>query len=403
MISRFFFIVAVAALLMYPASAGLHLHGVATTFGLAANRTSLPTQITSIAANTTCRIEHFAHPDGALTSIQTVDVGWYLSGGAPANADAHTIKRYIEYPASTFTQITWSAATSVAVGAGSVVKSDIIPLAIPAGTKFWERTVNLNATVTNYPAVQLSVAGAVTLGVDDGCSASDQGNSGTIAAGGSSGFLGAAAIMGMIQAPNARGFVLVGDSIGFGIGDSGTAAKGGLGFLARALDVHGYPYVRMVVTSWTAQSLAANLTLPAAFLAAISYTDAMQELGVNDLANSSRSQAQLLADQQTIYGLFSGKRIYQTTITTETTSTDGWATTGNQTISSAGTLSQLNSVNTAIRALPSNVTAVLEVADAQMSARNSDLWVAPPSQTGDGIHPNTTSNANIAAAIAGSF
>lgn len=375
-----------------------------TTFALAANRADVPTALTSIAANTTCRREHFAHPDGALTSIQTVDVGWYATGAAPANSDARTIKRYIEYPANTFTQITWSSGSfSVTIAPGTVVKSDIILLAIPAGAEFWERTVNLTATVTNFPIMQLPAAPTV-IGVDDGCSATDQGNSGTIAASSSnSGWFGAAAIMGSIQTANARSFAIVGDSIGFGTGDGGIGAKGSSGYPARSLDVHGYPYTRLVASGWTAQSLAANTTLPAALYAAISFTGAIVELGVNDLANASRTQAQLLADQQTIYGLFSGKTIFQSTITTISTSTDGWATTANQTISSVGTMSLLNSVNTAIRAVPANVNVVLEAADAQMSARNSDIWAAPPAHTGDGTHPNASGASSIASTISGSI
>lgn len=387
-----------AAALPLAKPAGAWIHG-ASTLGLAANRTDMPVGVSSIAANNTCRREHFSHPDGALSAIQTVDVGWFLSP-VPTTADAYTIKRYIEYPANTFTQITWGGgATSVTIGSGAVVKSDLVPISIPAGAEFWERTVNLNATVTNYPIIQLPSL-ATNLGVDDGCDAADKGNTGTIAAGGSN-FTGAAAIMGTINKANARGFVFVGDSICFGFGvDTGIGAKGGSGFLARATDVHGYPYARLCASSWSAQNLASNLTLPAAFYAQIFFTDVIQQLGSNDLANLSRTQAQLLADHQAIYGLFPGKRIYQTTITSRTTSTDSWATTANQTISTVGTMSLLNGINTAIRAGVANVSAVLDVADAQMTARDSDIWATPPTPTLDGTHPNTTSHAAIAAAIA---
>lgn len=382
-------------------------HGSVTSFGLAANRTSVGVSTSSITANTTCRIEHFSHPDGALSSIQTVDLGWHLQQNqSPQNSGAYTIKRYIEYPANTFTQITWSSAASVTVSAGGLTKSDIIPISIPAGTKFWERTVNLNSTAASYPTISLP-ADAATIGVDDGCVAStDLGNSGTIAAGGTTGFIGAASIMGSVGVSNARSFAIVGDSIAFGVGDVSSSGRvGGSGYVARTLDAHGYPYTRLAVAAWTAQNLAANTTLPAAFYAAISFTDVIQELGVNDLQANSRTVAQVLADHQTIYGLFSGKNIFQTTITTETSSTDSWATTANQTFppASPGTLSLLNSLNTSIRAVPANVHAILDAANAQMSATNSDIWATPPAPTTDGVHPNSGSAAAIATAIAGSL
>lgn len=366
------------------------------TLGLVANRTDVPQTFQSIAANFTSRREHFSHPDGGFQTIQSIDVGF----DAFSNADSRTIKRFIEYPQNTFTQMTWSGATSVTIAPGAVVKSDVISLTVPPATKLWERTVNLNATVTNFPVIQ-TPSSSPSLGLDDGNSVTDQGNSGTIAASDSFGF-GAAALIGQIGTRNARSFLLIGDSIAFGFGDGGIGALGGSGYLARALDVHGYPYCKMVVSGWTAGNLVSRIAAWNSFIGALSFTDMIQQLGVNDLANSSRSQAQLLADQQTIYGLCAGKKIFQTTITPETSSTDGWATTGNQTfLSGTGTLSQLNAVNASIRAVPAGVSVVLDVADMVMSARDTDIWAAPPSPTGDGIHPSTTKHASLAATIAG--
>lgn len=411
-------LILIALLFFQPVHAGINNPGtgsggsppVTTTFGLAANRADVPEGISTITANTTCRREHFAHPDGALSAIQTVDVGWYLNGssaGIPTTADSHVIKRYIEYPAGTFTQITWSAATSVTVGVGAAVKSDLVPISIPAGAEFWERTVNLTSTVTNYPTISLPFA-STTIGVDDGCVAStDLGNSGTVSAGGTTGFLGAAAIMGTIQTANARSFFIIGDSIAFGQADQSSGAKGGSGYISRALDIHGYPYARMVVSGWSANSLVVNSTLPVAFIATLTFPEVIQQLGTNDMAVNSRSAAQILADHQTIYGMVTGKTIHQTTINSRTSSTDGFITTANQTVITIGTLSQLNSLNASIRALPTHVTDVLDAADGQMSARDSDIWSistlngVAKNLTSDGIHPNQAGSSQIATAVFG--
>lgn len=375
----------------------------AFTVALAANRAQVSTAVGSIAANTTSIREHYSHPDGAITSLKFVDVGWYYdSNGTPVNADSRSIKRYVEYPQGTFTQITWSNATSVTVGAGALVSSDMVGVIIPVGTKFWERTVNLTSTVTNFPLIELP-ASSVTIGVDDGNDLTDKGNSGTITVSSGVTTFGAAAVMGTVGVANARSFVIVGDSLAFGFGDGGIGAKHSSGFLARALDVHGYPYAKITRSGMRATQFLASLAAPTAFINALGFTDMIQSLGINDLKTGSRSQAQLLADHQTIYGLFSGKRIYQTTLTPVSTSTDGWATTANQTPDPSGTLSQINSINAAIRAVPANVNVVIEVADACMSARDSDIWSAPPVAAPDGIHPNTAKQALVAAAISGSI
>lgn len=396
-------------LVVHPADAAFR-HGyiapiVTTTFGLAADRADVPQTFASVAANATARREHTTSCDGSVSTLQSVDVGFDVF----SSADARTIKRYIEYPLGTFTQITWSAATSVTITPGAVVKSDTIALAIPACTKFWERTVNLTATVNNFPVIQLPGVPTV-MGVDDGISATDQGNSGTIAASSTQvNYFGASAILGTINAANARSFVIVGDSISWGFGDTLSGAHGGSGWPARMLDVHGYPYARINASGWTASSLAGSaLAQTTAFVNVLTFTDAINELGVNDMAVNARTSAQVLADQQTAYGMFTGKRIYQSTITTETNSTDGWLTTGNQTFPASGTNTlgaQLNPLNTSIRALPAHVTAVLEIADAQMSARNSDLWTTSSglTMTGDGIHPNATGANVYAAAVVGTI
>jgi lysophospholipase L1-like esterase len=373
---------------------------VTKTIGIIANRFQVPTATVSLPANYTSRRSHFASPDGAVSNFKTIDCGFVVAGNQPQAASARTIKRFIEYPAGVFTQVTWGGATQIALGS-TVVVSDPINLTIPAGAEFWERTVNLVASST-YPCQQLP-ASSQALGVTDGNAASDLGNSGTIAATSTVTTFGATAMVGDIAAIGARSFVITGDSIAFGEGDiTGVGAKRGSGWIARALDVYGYPYVKITKPGQMASEFVTALSLVTPFIQALQFSDVISEHGINDL-RLSRTQAQVLADHQTIYGLFPGKNIYQTTLTPRSSSTDAYATTANQLGKTDGNMVALVPINGVIRAKPANVHKVIDAADAAMTARDSLIWPAPPVPTGDGTHPNSYMANVMAQALVGQF
>lgn len=370
--------------------------GPSITQGIVANRFMAPTATASIPANYTSRREHWAHPDGAISNFRCVDATFVFSGITAVQAATRTIKRFIEYPAGVFTQVTWGGQPTVALSTATVV-SDPIALTIPAGAKFWERTVNIN-TVSLFPCQQLP-ASSQALGAADGNSASDLGNSGTIAATSTQTTFGSTVMIGDIAAANAKSFVITGDSIAWGEGDvSNLGSKGGSGWIGRLLDAHGYPYLKLAKQGQQATDFVAALTPIQQLLANMSFSDVICEHGINDL-RLGRTQAQLLADHQTIYNLFTGKRIYQTTLTPRSSSTDSYATVVNQTAKTDGTMTSLNSVNAAIRAKPTKVNAVLDAADAAMSARDSGVWSGPFPPTLDGTHPTSARAAAMATAL----
>lgn len=365
---------------------GTSLSGPPKTVGIIANRFQVPTMTASLPINYTSRRSHFAHPDGAVSNFKTIDCNFAIVGNQPQLASTRTIKRYIEYPAGVFTQVLWGGQPTVTISASNVI-SDPINLTIPAGAEFWERTVNLTANST-FPCQQLP-ASSQAVGVPDGNSASDLGNSGTISATSVVTTFGATAMVGDIAVNGARSYGIVGDSIAFGEGDiTGVGAKRGSGWIARALDVHGYPYVKITKPGQQATEFVTALSLVTPFLALLPLTDVICEHGINDL-RLSRTQAQILADQQTIYGLFGGKRIYQTTLTPRSASTDAYATTVNQSGKTDGNMAALVPINGVIRAKPANVSQIIDAADAAMTARDSLIWPAPPVPTADGTHPNS--------------
>lgn len=374
---------------------------VPTLNTLVANRLQYQTVTRAVSAPATYRREHYAHPDGDISAIQTVDINRYLSAVATGTAGAaHDMKRYIEYPAGVFYPVTWSGLATVTLASGATLTSDVVAgLTIPAGAKFWERTVYL--TSGTFAAMELPAA-STAIGVDDGSASGDLGNSGTIPQGGVTPTLGAQIIKGTVNATNARAFVINGDSITLGVGDiTSVGAKSSSGYPARILDQHGWPYFKFCKGG---QGIQDSVTLAATINANIglfNYTDFIEQHGLNDLSLFSRTKAQIEADLQTIFALSNvvGKRIYKTTITPRTTSTDAWATVANQTPTTDGNMADLTGLNTDIRAGLANVNVVLEAADAAMTARNSNLHKAPPAGTADGTHIDSTRAALVASLL----
>jgi hypothetical protein len=107
--------------------------------------------------------------------------------------------------------------------------------------------------------------------------------------------------------------------------------------------------------------------------------------GTNDVF-AGDSKATIEGHLTTIYGLCTGKTVFQTTIVPRTTSTDSWATATNQTVlSQEGVRTALNDDLRAGTFKPAggvfNITAPVE------TSLNSGKWTFP-GKTTDGIHPD---------------
>lgn len=106
---------------------------------------------------------------------------------------------------------------------------------------------------------------------------------------------------------------------------------------------------------------------------------ALIELGVVNMgAAGMTEETQQLWDDLDAIGL----RVWQTTITPRSTSTDGWATIENQT---ASNLSSTTTFNEWVRTTPTPLTGYIEVANTVSSDVNSGIWKA--GWTTDGLHP----------------
>lgn len=114
-------------------------------------------------------------------------------------------------------------------------------------------------------------------------------------------------------------------------------------------------------------------------------THVIDELGINGLTNLSISQCQALWQQMVDRGI----KVYAMTIPPRTTSTDSWATVGNQTV--LGSEYVRVAYNEFVRSLPAPLSGYIEVADTLETSRNSGKWKVngiANGPTSDGVHPS---------------
>lgn len=204
----------------------------------------------------------------------------------------------------------------------------------------------------------------------------------------------------------------IGDSIVAGNGDGNTG-----GFWHRGLSGN---ISEQRVAYPSEQAYAYNLRTYSQYRSPLlrAATHIVCELGINDVKGNQT----LAALQGNLIPLWQkaarrAAKVYQTTLTPVSTSTDTWATVGNQTpgpneavragfnnwlragapidsTTSAGVAAGTGGALTA--GMPGHPLAgYIELADAVESARNSGIWKA--AHTGDGTHPNVTGHTALAA------
>lgn len=313
--------------------------------------------------------------------------------------------------------------------------TDPLAVDVPKGTFVYSRTYIVAASgfIPNYSTSPGSGSGGQVSG--------DSADSGTIA----DSFvftLGPMNITGTLtETQFARAVWRLGDSIVAGAGESanvelvGAGATQAGGFVSRALNgnfgnlcvAHGSD------AAWKFVGDSGHRRLKIAGSAKY----AIENFGTNDLSDG-RTVAQVRADNITTWRMLAARGVttYRTTITPVTSSTDTWATSGNQTIGarnpnrillntwyrdgapvdvSTFTAAAVGATGATIaRAAVYDATGaivaassgasghplagVFETADTVETARDSGLWKSP-GYTADGLHPSGAGHAAMAAAI----
>lgn len=366
---------------------------------------------------------------GNVSEVQIVYLySDYINTAIVTTYDDITIEASLEYPAGTFNRITFDGGSNnKLIKKGMTIVSDTVRAYLPPNTPFWIRTNILvnpgQVWLKSRATTQNLLSGTVGEGVVVGA---NQVMSGTIANSNSYTF-GPTAIIGVSD--TARGSIFCfGDSIFTGGSTDSTQPQLGFGeqggYMGRVFG-DTWPILRCNISGqrvlhWQKSSgpVANNYD---DLLSLGQY--AVSNLGINDV----RLGSALATIQSHVLNIWysqksRGIKMYHCTLTPNTTSTDGWTTTTNQTV----TIYEANrvgfndwlrdgapiNITTRVAApvgTPSSATIVrfgdvkhpasgyFETADEAESARNSGLWKA--TYTSDGLHPNTTSYPIISTAI----
>lgn len=390
------------------------------------------------------RIRHTALV--VANTVRLVYVNYNIDGGINGLSPL-TVKAGLEDAYGGVVPVTFNGSRTVTIDPGGQVISDPVSIDCPgpdgAFPFYWSRTLATVASAGGRWGSKTWGSGNVAQSGDSyeyGSSLTDKTlASGTLTTAGLiSNMYGPTLIL--ADSPGRRACVFGrGDSIMAGDTDNGSGSIGGVtGYFARAMAAARIPTITVgrsgeqAKNSFTyvgsqAQALTTgNGGYPAYvnnFMAGCTHVYA--EHGVNDintgLGNKNLAQWQALAlDYWRQCGNRNAK-VIAPTLTPSTSSTDGWATTANQSINAAGNNSVRTAYNDWLRAGapidPTTKAAVAigttgalltgsfghplfaydEIADLAETARNSGIWRA--NYTGDGVHPNATGSAALAAGV----
>lgn len=351
------------------------------------------------------------------TDLRLVFINWHETGtGNTIGTDDLVISASIVH-GGTIYRATFDGAVSVTVKPSGIVTSDPLALDVPAGTFVEVRTYVSGTWRPNRYANGPGMGGwtATTDLTAPGSAAISDNTSFRY-------LIGPAAILGtpVASVAQVKTVIGIGDSIMDGISDgpSGRAGvnttyslMGGGGFVARAARSAEFSYLNAGIGGQFAQIFGSQAGHYRTMTFARNIRTCVEEYGRNDLS-SSRTLAQLQGDVITIWNLLAarGLRTFRTTLVPDTTSTDGWRTTTNQTVrawetnrvnfndwlrdgapmvsgaaaavgtSGAARCAYFDSTGTEITPAsgPAHpLYAVTDIADAVESARNSGKWAAP--------------------------
>jgi hypothetical protein len=341
--------------------------------------------------------------------VDPVVVYGNFSGGLLPEVDpvnnGITFRAAIEYPIGTgLTPLWYNGSRDMVLAPGGQGGFDAAGILIPAGSAFYAHTrmivgttgetigptsTIIQGTTDGYQLDQLTTDNTSTIGA-------------TYATTNQNFNIGPLAVLGRLRASVGVPSVLIlGDSIAAATGDTNRDYSG---FIARGIGAT-LPFMTLAKSSaqanhWTASRIYSHV----AAAAACGATHAISDMGTNDLG-AGRTVAQIQADLIAFWTLFTSRRIkvWQTTQTPHTTSTDTWATLGNQTpLAAYSTNNAWATLNDWIRTTPAPLSGYIEVADTVTPSRNTCAWNVGSVYLTDGfgLHPSPAGHAAMAVPVA---
>ena len=296
-----------------------------------------------------------------------------FNGDSPV-PNPYVVRCALEYPEGTFYPLTFGGLRDVTVQPGQIVKSDMLPLDLPAGASFFLRTfVSVLTGGTGYTsaptvsfaggggtgaAATATLTGSVVTGLTfaagglkwptsfvpnfssdggvSGTTQTDMTTSGTVP-NNFAFFYSPLTILGRLAVP-APSVLIIGDSIAAGQGDTGNSTGFIVGGLGGPLGTYvtftaaGIPYMNLAQPGETAASFAGYAARPMRSYLFQFARYAVCEYGANDLLFAT-TLAALQANSLIFWKSLAlrGVSCYQTTLTPRVTSSDNFATLAGQT------------------------------------------------------------------------
>lgn len=322
---------------------------------------------------------------------------WVTTSNVETSPGTATIQASVEYPAGTITVCTFAGSGTASVAGLADAITDPCGPAIPLGARFWIRALYTNSAGIIYNSLQTNHysssleqnqygTGTPTSCVSSGTCPNNTGSNSALG-------MPPLAIIGVTSAASV---CLAGDSRMMGYQDATTDASGDTGEIARSVGPV-LAYTKLAVGSTTGAQALTNFTNRMRMVGYCSHV--VDEYGVNDKAQASASDATVASTRSSLATMF-GKPTFGTTLPPETSSTDSWATTTNQTV----TVSTTGFNALAIAGITGEV-GVFDI-DSVVDPLGLNLWpvsrvVGATSGTArfstpDGIHENAVLNRIIA-------
>lgn len=340
-------------------------------------------------ANT--RTPHYMR--GNAAALQIVLSNWWVGAAEVNGSGTDTYTAALEYPAGTFTQITFGGGNvsgSAAPGANLISDAVVAP---PMGAKFWIRLFLSSTGLIKYQSYYAGDGTAQAEFAVSGLADKTMSGSMTVTGSTDAGAIVPCAIIGLSTVPSVG---IYGDSISVGRGDSDGAGRALQGHLGRAfgavvpaghVGISGDTLVNFLASNSKRMALASY------------FTNIGVNIGINDVTGGA-SAATVQTNTNTMLGLFGSKPIAVCTMSPVSSSTDAWATTANQTTSAANsTRAAVNTQRLTTLPLAKVVYDVNPVVE-NVTSPEDGIWnITGGANTNDGTHHNANSAGRIAAAI----